>query len=64
MRQPILVRPKVLTPSNEVAQYEIIDGFHRFKATKDAGNTEIDCVVIDATDEQAKMITLAMNKIK
>jgi ParB family chromosome partitioning protein len=76
MVQPILVRPHkaVKRELNEFEkqvldkvpspEFEIIDGEHRFKAAKQAGLTEIDCVVIELDDAHAMMTTIAMNNIK
>jgi len=56
--QPILVRKKENF-------YEIIDGEHRFLAAKEVGLKEIECVVLDnLPDEEAKILTINMNKIK
>ncbi len=45
-------------------QYEVIDGAHRLKACKEAGLTEIECVISDYDDTQAKLETIAKNKIR
>lgn len=55
--QPILVRPK----DN---YYEIIDGEHRWRIAKKVGLKEIECVVIELSEEEAKLTTINMNKIK
>ncbi|MFH7835142.1 MAG: ParB/RepB/Spo0J family partition protein [Candidatus Aenigmatarchaeota archaeon] len=55
--QPILVRKK-----ND--KYEIIDGEHRWRAAKEFGLNEITCIIIELDDEQAKLTTINMNKIK
>ena len=57
MRQPLLVRKKAKF-------YEIIDGEHRFKASKQAGLKSVSCVVVDLNDKEAKAATIAMNNIK
>ena len=57
MLQPILVRPF----NNK---YQIIDGYHRWKASKEAGLKEIDCVVIDADLTESKLKTLSFNAIR
>lgn len=56
--QPIEVR--------EIAndKYEVIDGAHRFRACKEAGLTEIECVLSEYDDTQAKLETIAKNKIR
>lgn len=45
-------------------QYEVIDGAHRLRACKEAGLTEIECVISEYDDTQAKLETLAKNKIR
>lgn len=45
-------------------EYEVIDGAHRLKACKEAGLTEIECVISDYDDTQAKLETIAKNKIR
>jgi len=56
--QPIEVR--------EIAknQYEVVDGAHRLRACKEAGLTEIECVVSSYDDTNAKLQTLAKNKLR
>lgn len=44
--------------------YEVVDGAHRLKACKEAGLTEIQCVVSDYDNTQAKLETIAKNKIR
>ncbi|MCD6550331.1 ParB-like nuclease domain-containing protein [bacterium] len=55
--QPILVRKKD-------DYYEIIDGYHRWLCCKEAGYTEIECVIVDVNDRNAKLLTLAMNNLR
>lgn len=55
--QPILARPIG-------DYYEIIDGEHRWKAAKLLGLDTIPAVIVELTDEQAKITTLNMNSIK
>ena len=55
--QPILVRPKD-------GKWEIIDGANRFLVAKALNHAEIQCVVKEMTDEQAKITSINMNKIK
>ena len=77
MVQPILVRPMPTRTSEELSEFEketlkdtplpefeIVDGANRFRAAKQAGLGEIDCVVVEFSDEQAKKATIAMNNIK
>lgn len=59
MRQPILVRMHL-----EKGFFEIVDGCHRYRASKAAGLKEIDCVVVELTESEAKAATIAMNQIK
>ena len=54
LEQPILV----------TMDYEIIDGEHRWKASKDAGLTEIHAVISESLDEEAKLKTIAFNQIR
>lgn len=56
--QPIEVRETVQD------EYEVIDGAHRLRACKEAGLTEIQCVVSGYDDIQAKLETIAKNKIR
>lgn len=43
--------------------HEILAGNHLWKAAKELGWTEIDAVIIDVTDEQAKKIVVADNRL-
>ena len=45
-------------------EYEVVDGAHRLRACKEAGLTEVECVVSDYDDTQAKLETLAKNKLR
>lgn len=45
-------------------EYEIVDGAHRLRACKEAGLTEVECVVSNYDDTQAKLETLAKNKLR
>jgi len=56
--QPIEVRQTAKT------QYEVVDGAHRLRACKEAGLTQIECVVSDYDDTNAKLQTLAKNKLR
>ena len=76
MVQPILVRThkvkeqdlnefeKSTVEEIPLPEFEIIDGAHRFRAAKQAGLTEINCVVVELDDNQAQKATIAMNNIK
>lgn len=52
-------KPIVVRKSNN----EILAGNHLWKAAQELGWTEIDAVVIDVTDEQAKKIVVADNRL-
>ena len=55
--QPILVR--------RVGDgYEVVDGAHRLRALKLLGYGEAECVVVDASDRDARMRTLVMNRLR
>jgi len=41
--------------------YQIIDGEHRHLIYKEFGYADADCVVIEATDDQAKILTVNLN---
>lgn len=60
MNQPVLVREK----EGEENRYELIDGEHRFKASKAAGLKKIVVIVVPYTDDMAKIRTISMNQIK
>ena len=45
-------------------QYEVVDGAHRLRACVEAGLTEVECVLSDYDDTQARLETLAKNKIR
>lgn len=60
MNQPVLVREK----EGEENRYELIDGEHRFKASKAAGLKKIMVIVVPYTDDMAKIRTISMNQIK
>jgi len=59
-KQPILVRPV----EGQDKKYEIVDGEHRFKAMQVAGQKKIPCVVVDISETEAKLDTIAMNRLK
>ena len=54
MLQPILIN------KNHI----IIDGEHRWKAAKEMGLEEIPVIIVDISDEDAKITTVNMNQIK
>lgn len=45
-------------------RYQVVDGAHRLRACKEAGLTEVECVISDYDDTQAKLQTLAKNKLR
>jgi len=55
--RPIIVR--------EVGKdkYVIIDGEHRFNALKELGQEEIPTIIIEADENKAKMLTIALNRL-
>jgi hypothetical protein len=74
--QPIIVRPlKIRQRAGEVcserfsllhteSRYEIIDGAHRFRALKELGHKEAQCIILNLTEKQAKTLTLTMNRLR
>lgn len=56
----ILCRPHPDHPN----QYEIVDGEHRWKDLSKKGETEIDIVVADLSDAQAKKYTIIANETR
>lgn len=60
MNQPVLVREK----PGEEGTYQLVDGEHRFKASKAAGLKKIMVIVVPYSDDMAKMRTISMNHIK
>ena len=57
---PIVVRKHPTKKSH----YQIIDGFHRFKIYQELKRPDIDAVVIDVSDEQAKILTINLNYLR
>ena len=51
-------------PANGDGIYEIVDGEHRWRAAKEAGQKELPCVVLPATEAQAKMDCITMNQLR
>lgn len=68
--QPVLVRKKLIKFLNDEEKtftgYEIIDGYHRWKACKELKweFIKIWCLVDDIDDQTAKMLTLVMNNTR
>jgi len=55
--QPILVRPKD-------GRYEIVEGWHRFEAAKEAGLVAIPCLIREMTDDEVLIFQLKCNAIR
>jgi len=55
--QPLLVRRRK-------DFYEVVDGAHRLRAAKEAGLTTVECVVVECDEEEAKLRTLMMNRLR
>lgn len=53
---PILVRKRN-------GRWEIIDGLHRFTASREVGLETVPCKVIEATDEEAMLLTIQLNAV-
>jgi len=56
--QPILVRPL------ESGGYEIVEGWHRYEASKEAGLDEIPCLIVELTDDEVLIFQLKCNSIR
>jgi len=61
MVQPVLVREN---PLEDGPSYMVVDGEHRFRASKLAGMKEIAVIVVDYTEDEAKFKTIAMNQLR
>jgi ParB/RepB/Spo0J family partition protein len=55
--QPILVRPRG-------DRHEIVEGWHRYEASKEAGREDIPCYIKEMTDEQVKVYQLKCQAIR
>jgi ParB/RepB/Spo0J family partition protein len=62
--QPIIVRPLKNRKATAESRYEIIDGAHRFRALKELGHKEAQCVILNLTEKQAKILTVTMNRLR
>jgi ParB/RepB/Spo0J family partition protein len=60
MNQPVLVR---VDPENE-GRYLIVDGEHRWRASKIAGKQKVGVIVVPFDETQAKVRTLSMNSLR
>jgi hypothetical protein len=45
-------------------RYEIIDGEHRWKASRDLGYERVPCYVIDVDEAEAKKLTILLNELR
>lgn len=57
----ITVREKV-DPETNVSYYEVLDGLHRFSASKDVGLTEINVDVVEMGDDDAMLFQIMANE--
>ncbi|MBI4227722.1 MAG: ParB N-terminal domain-containing protein [Candidatus Omnitrophica bacterium] len=53
-----------ILPADAEGVHVIVDGEHRWKAAKEAGLAEIPCVVLPATEDEAKMDCVTMNQLR
>ena len=51
-------------PADAQGVYTIVDGEHRWRAAKEAGMTEIPCVVLPAGEDDAKRDCITMNQLR
>ncbi|MFH1421194.1 MAG: ParB/RepB/Spo0J family partition protein [Planctomycetota bacterium] len=61
--QPIIVRPVKSKKRND-EKYEIIDGAHRFRAINELGYSDAECLVLNLTTEESKLLTVTMNRLR
>jgi len=59
--QPILVRP--CNPSTGF-DYEVVEGWHRLEAAREAGLDSIPCMIRDLSDEQVLIVQIKCNAIR
>jgi ParB/RepB/Spo0J family partition protein len=62
-REKHFVEPIIVRPSNK-DRYEIVDGFHRWKACKEAGLTMIKADVRTMDDDQARVYCYKVNRVR
>jgi hypothetical protein len=57
--EPLIVRkhPQIK------GSYQIINGHHRFKALKEIGEKNVDCVQWEATDDQVRILLATLNRL-
>lgn len=61
--QPILVRELDKSESGK-RRFEIVDGEHRWRAARARGDKTVPVIVRDFTDADAKLQTIAMNRLR
>lgn len=59
--QPIIARP---IPAEGEIEFEILDGEHRWRAMGEIGSLDISTIIVHDTDAQAKIRTIAMNRLR
>ena len=64
MVQPLLIRPKGKSPSGLKTFYEIIDGEHRWKASKEVGLKKIWAAIVETSKEEQMIKTINMNLLR
>jgi ParB/RepB/Spo0J family partition protein len=57
---PIVVRKH----PGKKGKFEIIDGYHRLRIAGELGWKEIDCVVVEADDQKARVLTVNLNYMR
>jgi len=64
---PLVVR-EVIHHDDPLVQrgqcYQIIDGFHRWMGAKELGYTELPSLIIEASDDEAKELTIILNETR
>lgn len=61
LEQPIVVRP---TPTSETGAYALVAGCHRLAAVRLLGQTEIEAVVRDLSDDEARLVEIDENLMR
>lgn len=69
MIQPLLVRYPEDEPisgrdGRGAVAYQIVDGYHRWKASKEAGLKTVDCVVVESDEDEAIALQIGMNRLR
>ena len=57
---PIVVR----VHPDKKGYHQIIDGYHRWQIYKELGKETVDCVLVEVTDDQAKILTINLNYLR